>query len=779
MLGKKKAGLGDISFLFRRPASVRWFFPPIHMSTGLVYFRLVIIIILLALEPAKGGDMLKIAIGQGEDIDAHSAIETAIARCRIQLKDLPPQAGIVFSDIDFDHQSILDAIHHQFGEIELIGCTTGGGFSSDMGFSDDAVTLILFYSDTIQIKAGIGFDVSIDPVSAVETALQRAREDLAGPEKLCLMFPDATTGSPHAVIRALNQALGPHCPVFGSAASRHHETPAPTMQFFGRDLLEDALPILLFSGPVKFAFSVSNSWRPIGDRAVVTRSRGYEVRRIGELRALDFYRLYLGQHRSPALEFPLAVYERDLRNFIIRSPIDYHEEMGSIIFQAPIAEGTTVQLTEATRSRIIDDAKKSLHTMMANDSGSWQPSAALAFSCATRKQILGTRISEELRILKEQLPPGLPISGFHSFGEFSPLGGSRESLLHNCTLVTLLIGDQDADAAGERLRPGGWANRPPHRNRKAETMEALTRENAFLKKRLKRSEHYRQRLEVYKDQNDALMRKIHFDMHRAHLEIQHKNDLLRKSLALANEIQLNLLPHGNPSNPHFDIAGRSIFCSATGGDYYDFIPRSDDNRTQLSVAVGDVTGHGIEAALLMTTARALLRSRALMPGSMAQIIGDVNQHLTQDLYETGRFITLFLLTIDPVTCSLNWVRAGHDPAICYDPATDTFEELRGSGLAMGVELDWHYEEYRKGGLTDGQIIFLGTDGIWETHDPRGNMFGKAPVYDIIRAHATDDAEQIVETVIDNLNDFRKNAEPEDDITLIVIKVKENGHPCQR
>jgi serine phosphatase RsbU (regulator of sigma subunit) len=381
--------------------------------------------------------------------------------------------------------------------------------------------------------------------------------------------------------------------------------------------------------------------------------------------------------------------------------------------------------------------------------------------------------------LKEQLPPDLPISGFHSFGEFSPLSGSRESLLHNCTLVTLLVGDQDSAAAEESHRPGGWANRAQYRTRKAMTMDALKRENEFLKKRLNRSEYYRQRLEVYKDQNDALMRKIHFDMHRAHLEIQHKNELLRKSLALANEIQLNLLPQSNPSNPHFDIAGRSIFCSATGGDYYDFIPRSDENRTQLSVAVGDVTGHGIEAALLMTTARALLRSRALMPGSMAQIIGDVNQHLTQDLNESGRFITLFLLTIDPVTCSLNWVRAGHDPAICYDPATDTFDELRGSGLALGVDLNWHYEENRKSGLTDGQVIFLGTDGIWETHDPRGNMFGKAAVHDIIRAHAADDAELIVKTVIDNLNDFRKTAEPEDDITLIVIKVKENGNPCHR
>ena len=723
--------------------------------------------------------MLKIAIGQGEDIDTTVAVESAISSCRNQLQGSAPQAGIVFSDIDFDHQLVLNEIHRQFGEFDLIGCTTGGEFSTDIGFSDDSINLILFSTDRIQIKAGIGLNVSIDPVAAAETAVHQAREGLSGPEALCLTFPDATIGSPHTIIRVLNRTLVSGCPVFGSAASRHHETPAPTLQFFGRDVVEDALPVLLFSGPVQHAFTISNSWRPIGEQATITESRGYEVRRIGKFSALDFYRHFLGQHRSPALEFPLAVYDKDHPNFIIRSPIDYHEESGSIFFQAPIAKGTTVQLTEATRSRIIEDTKRSLQSMIESVSGTWQPAAALAFSCATRKQILGTRIAEELETLQQQLPQNLPVGGFYSFGEISPLGANQKSLLHNCTLVTLLIGDREGDRGAGSIRSAAPVDRTGKQPNDMLTVKHLQRENRFLRKKLSRSEYYRQRLETYKDQNDALMRKINLDMQRANLEIKHKNDLLRKSLALANEIQLNLLPRANPFNPHLDIAGKCIFCSATGGDYYDFIPLSDKNRSQLSVAVGDVTGHGIEAALLMTTARALLRSRALMPGSMAQIIADVNRQLTQDLYESGRFITLFLLTIDTLACSLHWVRAGHDPAICYDPVTDSFEELRGSGLALGVDRSWAYEENRRKGLADGQIIFLGTDGIWETHDPRGKMYGKKPVKDIIRRHAADGAERIVEAVIENLRDFRKKSEPEDDITLIVIKVKDSTHPCHR
>jgi sigma-B regulation protein RsbU (phosphoserine phosphatase) len=263
-------------------------------------------------------------------------------------------------------------------------------------------------------------------------------------------------------------------------------------------------------------------------------------------------------------------------------------------------------------------------------------------------------------------------------------------------------------------------------------------------------------------------------MKRAHREIKRKNSLLRKSLALANEIQLNLLPQHDPIDEHLDITGRIIYSSATGGDYYDYIrfPKSAGHR--LDVVVGDVTGHGIEAALLMTTARAFLRARTFQPGSLAQVVTDVNRHLTADLYETGRFMTLFYLTIDPAAGRLGWVRAGHDPAILFDPATGHFQELRGEGIALGVDRSWRYEEHQKSGLTGGQIIFIGTDGIWETHSPRGDMFGKQRVYELIRTHAAASAADIADRVIEDLDRFRENPEPEDDITLVVIKVKGPG-----
>ena len=187
--------------------------------------------------------------------------------------------------------------------------------------------------------------------------------------------------------------------------------------------------------------------------------------------------------------------------------------------------------------------------------------------------------------------------------------------------------------------------------------------------------------------------------------------------------------------------------------------------------VGDVTGHGIEAALLMTTARALIRSRALQPGSIAQIVTEVNHHLAYDINASGRFMTMFYLNIDPWKKRLSWVRAGHDPAIFYDPATDTFEELGGPGIALGVDESFAYQTNEKFGLAQGQIIFLGTDGIWETHNPKGEMLGKAPVFDIIRACASESPQTIIDNVITAMNDFRENLEPEDDATFVAVKVE--------
>ena len=241
------------------------------------------------------------------------------------------------------------------------------------------------------------------------------------------------------------------------------------------------------------------------------------------------------------------------------------------------------------------------------------------------------------------------------------------------------------------------------------------------------------------------------------------------ALGLAQEVQQSLLPQSDPSLAGFDIAGASIYCDETGGDYYDFIETNRGGQAGLAVVVGDVSGHGVSSALLMATARALIMLRASMPGEAASIISDVNRHLSLDTAKTGNFMTFFYSELTELGTEVRWVRAGHDPAIVYDPLMDAFDELKGQGVPLGFDESIEYDSFRRP-IEPGQIIVIGTDGIWETHNRTGEMFGKEALMEIIRNNHTASARQIVDTVTEALEQFRGDDAPEDDITLVVIKV---------
>jgi sigma-B regulation protein RsbU (phosphoserine phosphatase) len=247
---------------------------------------------------------------------------------------------------------------------------------------------------------------------------------------------------------------------------------------------------------------------------------------------------------------------------------------------------------------------------------------------------------------------------------------------------------------------------------------------------------------------------------------------IQNSLLLAREVQRSLLPLEDPKISGLDIAGTSIYCDETGGDYYDYyLETNERGEGKASMVVGDLSGHGLASALLMASARALLRQRTSLAGSIADIVTDVNREMAVDVAESGNFMTLFYLTIDIQSRKMQWVRAGHDPAIFYDPNTDTFDELQGNGVALGVDESWMYDEYEKTGLTEDQIIFIGTDGIWETKNAQELMFGKDPIYEMIRQNSKARAQDILNAVISALDNFRGDAPPEDDVTLMVIKIE--------
>ena len=246
---------------------------------------------------------------------------------------------------------------------------------------------------------------------------------------------------------------------------------------------------------------------------------------------------------------------------------------------------------------------------------------------------------------------------------------------------------------------------------------------------------------------------------------------LRQSLDLAKEVQQNLLPRGNPQFTGLDIAGTSIYCDETGGDYFDFFSSTAPEEKKYNIVIADVSEHGIPSALLMASNRAFLRQRSALSGSIASVATDVNRQITLDVEDSGRFITLFYLQIDMDRRSLHWVRAGHDPAILYDPAADCFEELSGRGIALGVDSGWQYKEESRAPLATGQIVVLSTDGIWEARNPQDEMFGKQSLHRIIRENSQASAAEIQDAILAELRTFQQGVEPVDDITLVIVKIK--------
>jgi len=196
------------------------------------------------------------------------------------------------------------------------------------------------------------------------------------------------------------------------------------------------------------------------------------------------------------------------------------------------------------------------------------------------------------------------------------------------------------------------------------------------------------------------------------------------SLGIAMEVQRRLLPTTAPKVRGLDVAGHSTYCDETGGDYYDFLVLDKAAPDQVLVALGDVMGHGVAAALVMAGVRAVLRDRAVAAGDLAELLVRLNKLISAD-HGGDRFMTMHLSVIDSKTGTMRWVSAGHDPVIVYDPANGTFAEVGEGDLPLGIMDDTQYSEQTSAALRPGQILFIGTDGVWEMPDAKGEQYGFA------------------------------------------------------
>jgi sigma-B regulation protein RsbU (phosphoserine phosphatase) len=244
---------------------------------------------------------------------------------------------------------------------------------------------------------------------------------------------------------------------------------------------------------------------------------------------------------------------------------------------------------------------------------------------------------------------------------------------------------------------------------------------------------------------------------------------LLHSLGIAMEVQRRLLPASAPNVRGLDVAGHSTYCDETGGDYYDFLVLDKAAPNQVLVALGDVMGHGVAAALVMAGVRAVLRDRAVVAGDLAGLMSRLNNFIAAD-HGGDRFMTMHLSVIDSNAGTMRWVSAGHDPVIVFDAADNGFTELGEGDLPLGVMEDTQYIEHTSAALRPGQILFIGTDGVWEMPNAKGEQYGKDRLRDVIRDCAAHSADAIASSVRTCLTTFRGDVKSVDDVTFVVVKV---------
>jgi sigma-B regulation protein RsbU (phosphoserine phosphatase) len=258
------------------------------------------------------------------------------------------------------------------------------------------------------------------------------------------------------------------------------------------------------------------------------------------------------------------------------------------------------------------------------------------------------------------------------------------------------------------------------------------------------------------------------DLHRAHARI-------REEVEHIAAIQRALLPHPIPEIPGLTIAASYQTCDQAGGDYYDFRPlrHSDDGSVvdphgPWSVLIGDASGHGPAAAVVMAMLHAILHAYPHQPRGPAEMLEHANRHLASKRIDAS-FVTAFLAVYDPAARSLTYARAGHDPPLirAAGPAAAIRRLDDVGGVPLGVLDAVRYDE-RSVRLRPGQTLLLYTDGITDARGPDGSMFGLCGVERALAACA-DEPGRVVASIMDPLAHHVGGVQPGDDQTVVAIR----------
>ena len=241
---------------------------------------------------------------------------------------------------------------------------------------------------------------------------------------------------------------------------------------------------------------------------------------------------------------------------------------------------------------------------------------------------------------------------------------------------------------------------------------------------------------------------------------------LQTEMELAQRVQLNLLPKQQPFVAGIDFWAGSRPASQVGGDFYDFWQREGRPFT---FTVGDISGKGMPAALLMSMTRTVFRSQVhgVPIPTPEMIVGRSNQELYDDFTEVSMFATVFVGQYESVNRQLLYANAGHSPVI-YCPAGGSASLLEADGTAVGI-LPTSFSEDQRLDFAPGDVLVVATDGLSEAHNTQNEMFGYERLLRLIESLAEKPAQAIAESLIHTVNSFSAGKPQDDDQTVMTLK----------
>ena len=363
---------------------------------------------------------------------------------KMTFKDLPvtsplPSASLVlvFGSVKrFSEAKLQATLKARYPTAQIIGCSTSGEITAAGVFDDSLQITAILWEKTIQRVTHTKMN---GMQNSYETAVGLARQLESESLKAVLVYSDGLNVNGSELLEGFKSVLG-EIPVMGGMAGDGFNF-SKTVQIFN-DTISDGLVIAvgLYGKNLVAATGVGRGWKPYGPPRKVTKSEKNVVLELDGKPALPLYKMYIGEHSAKGLpgsglNFPFAIIEAGRRDIEkIRTILAIDNVKNSLTFAGNIDEGETVRFCQTTHDRLVEGAGDAAH-LIADNTNTNQTGLAICVSCVGRKGVMADQVADEVKLVQQIMGSQTAITGFYSYGEFSPRPDTNDSVLHNQTMT--------------------------------------------------------------------------------------------------------------------------------------------------------------------------------------------------------------------------------------------------------------------------------------------------------------------------------------------------------